>query len=166
VFQVRVDVTGGSTVATMAGTVTFSSTLGNFTVNLTSGQVTTGTGATMSLAQAVAATPGLAADLASAASAVASAVGAGAITNTSLTPTNVNTILAAVTQIAVQANPGSQAAITQSVISNSGATGNTVAAVNQAAAAGKQLVDNGTKTAGGTQILAPLDTTIPVTTTR
>lgn len=132
VFAVRITTEGNSTVATMSGTVTFVTDQGEFTVGF--GQYSGGNGV-MSVADAVAANPGLAADILEATSAVAGQVGAGIITNTPGTPNLVAGVLAALVDVAVQAAPDQAAEIVRNIIAAAGSnlTAAEVDAITQAA---------------------------------
>lgn len=110
VFAVRVSQTqNNATVSTMSGTVTFVTDRGEFTVGF--GQVATNSGV-MTVKEAVAADPTLAAMFVEAAGDVAAAIGSGAITGAS----RINTVLAAVVEIAAEASPNQAAAIAVSVL--------------------------------------------------
>lgn len=112
VFAVRIN-TSGSSVTTMAGTVTFVTDQGEFTVAF--GQFSSGSGVS-SVSQAVKDNPNLASQILEATAMVAKAVGEGAVANTSQTPNLVSTVLAAIVDVAVQAAPDSASQIVKDVI--------------------------------------------------
>jgi hypothetical protein len=102
-----------ASVTTMTGIVTYVTDQGTFTVAL--GQVTSGSGV-MTVSQAIAANPALAQVFIEAATNVAAAVGQGSISNSTQSPEHVNTVLAAVTEIAAQAAPNQAAEIARNVL--------------------------------------------------
>lgn len=105
------------TVTTMSGTVTFVTDQGEVTVAF--GHVSSG-GAAQSVADAVKANPGLAADILQATAGVARAVGEGAVGNTDQSPNLVTTVLAALVDVAVQAAPNNAADTVRSIVSAAG----------------------------------------------
>lgn len=112
VFAVRINNTGSS-VTTMAGTVTFVTDQGEFTVAF--GQVSGGSGVS-SVADAVKGNPNLAKDILEATAMVATAVGNGTVGNTEQTPNLISTVLAAIVDVAVQVAPGNAAQVAKDVI--------------------------------------------------
>ncbi len=155
VFAVRVTQDqSNATLTTMSGTVTFVTERGEVTVSI--GQTSSGSGV-MSVAQAVAANPELAQSFVEAATSIAAAVGAGTVNNSSGTPNNVNTVLAALVDVAAQAAPGQAADIARSVFAAAapglGANGAATALlITQAAVGGAAKVDPTNSQARSTQV--------------
>ncbi len=117
VLSVRVQQDSSSTVTTMHGTVTFLTDKGEVTVAF--GHVGSEKGV-LSVADAVKANPGLAAEILSAASSVASSVGSGSIANTANTPNLIAGVLAALVDVAVQASPDRAADIVRDIVTAAG----------------------------------------------
>lgn len=153
-FAVRVTQDrSNATVATMTGTVTFVTDRGEITVAF--GQVGSSNSGVQTVAQAIAADPSLKQLFVDAAGSVAAAVGSGAIANTPGTPNLAATVIAAVTQIAVQAAPESRAQIQSTVLANLGGAQSLAPVVTQAAGAGGGA--SGSNSKGGQTILPALD---------
>lgn len=111
VFAVRVTQDQeNATLSTMSGTVTFVTDRGEFTVSF--GQVSNGSGV-MTVAEAVAADPSLAQVLVNAATSVAAAIGAG---NSGITSNQINTVLAAMVDVAAQASPSQAGEVAGNVL--------------------------------------------------
>jgi hypothetical protein len=140
VFAVRVTQDqSNASVTTMSGAVTFISDNGSLSVG--SGQAWIG-GRAMTIAQAVAADPSLAASLVEAATSMASAIGAGANVGAG----QINRVLADLANTAAQAAPNQAAAIAASVLTAAGPAlgrnGTAAAtAISQAALQGATKVD-------------------------
>lgn len=153
VFAVRVTQDqANATLNTMSGTVTFVTDHGDITVAV--GQVTSGSGV-MTVSQAVAADPSLAQVLVQAATSVASAIGAGALGNSS----QIDTVLAAVVAVAAEAAPAKAADIARSVLTAAapalGANASTAEAViTQAAVQGVSKGDPALAATASTTIAA------------
>lgn len=116
VFSVRVEQdNGNSSVTTMSGTVTFYTDQGEFSVSF--GNVGSSNGV-QSVSDAVKANPGLAKVILDGAALVASAVGNGSVSNTAQSPNLVSTVLAAVTDVAIQAAPNAAADTVKTILTN------------------------------------------------
>lgn len=140
VFAVRVTQNQeNADVTTMNGTVTFVTDQGEFTVSF--GQVGSTSGV-MSVSDAVKANPELAGEIISAVATVAAAAGDGSLSNTDTSPNLVNTVLAAVVEVAAQAAPAQAAEIVSTAISAAGLSGSAAQSVAQAAIQGASSVDS------------------------
>lgn len=113
ILAVRVTQNGGTTVATMSGTVTFLTDQGEITISF--GQISVD-GQVMSVADAVKANPNLAGEILTATASVAEAIGNGSIVNSEQTPNLITSVLAALVDIAVQAAPDRAAEIVRDMI--------------------------------------------------
>jgi hypothetical protein len=133
VFAVRISqTTQDASVTTMAGTVTFVTDQGTFTVPF--GSFSGGSGV-QTVAEAVKSNPTLAAEILAATAQVASAIGNGSVGNTPGSPGLTTAVLAALVDVAIQAAPGQAADTLKTVLTNAGSalSSTAVEAVTQAA---------------------------------